>query len=228
MQVWVQLFAVLRERAGSDRIQLKLSEGATVATALEQLRRGDGPLARALVETDVVMAVNREYAPDEMPLSEGDELALVPPVSGGSDLVMTRVTGDELSLDALVRLVEVPEAGAIVTFQGVTRAVERLEYEAYVPMAEERIERICAEIADRHEIERIAAEHRVGAVELGRPSVIVAVSAGHRPEAFAAAREAIDRIKAEVPIWKREIDGERATWVEGAVPKPIRERTGER
>ena len=111
-----------------------------------------------------------------------------------------------------------PAAGAIVTFQGVTREVELLEYEAYAEMAEERIAAILRDCAERHGLRAVAAEHRVGAVPLGEPSVIVAVSAAHRGEAFAGAREAIDRIKAEAPIWKKEIAGGGEHWVEGAVP----------
>ncbi len=109
-------------------------------------------------------------------------------------------------------------AGAIVTFSGVTREVERLDYEAYAEMAEAKIGEILGECRDRHGRSAIAAEHRVGSVPLGEPSVIVAASAAHRPEAFAAAREAIDRIKAEAPIWKREIEGGEARWVEGTTP----------
>ena len=111
-----------------------------------------------------------------------------------------------------------PGAGAIVTFQGTTREVERLEYEAYAEMAGERIETILRECVGRHGLEAAAAEHRVGVVPLGEPSVIVAVSAAHRDAAFAGAREAIDRIKAEAPIWKKEVEGGEARWVEGEEP----------
>jgi molybdopterin synthase catalytic subunit len=104
----------------------------------------------------------------------------------------------------------------VVAFQGTTRDVDRLEYEAYAEMAERRIAAILRDCVDRHGLEAAAAEHRVGAVPLGEPSVIVAVSARHRAEAFAGAREAIDRIKAEAPIWKREVDGGDARWVEGS------------
>ena len=111
-----------------------------------------------------------------------------------------------------------PRAGAVVTFQGVTRDVERLEYEAYAEMAEPRIEAILREAIERHGLCAAAAEHRVGTVPLSEPSVLVAVSAPHRGEAFAAAREVIDRIKAEAPIWKKEIEGGEERWVEGTAP----------
>jgi molybdopterin synthase catalytic subunit len=126
-----------------------------------------------------------------------------------------RVTGEALSVEALARRVGRPAAGAIVTFQGTTRDVDTLEYEAYREMAEERIAAIVTEAIDRHGLEAAAAEHRIGPVPLGEASVAVAVSAAHRAEAFAGAREIIDRIKAEAPIWKKEIDGTDERWVEG-------------
>jgi len=129
-----------------------------------------------------------------------------------------RVHADPLSADRLARLVATDGTGAIVTFQGTTRDVDRLDYEAYLPMAEERIAAILEDALAAHEIEGAAAEHRVGAVPLGEPSVVVAVAAAHREAAFAAAREAIDRIKAEAPIWKREVEGEHRRWGDGTAP----------
>jgi MoaE-MoaD fusion protein len=126
-----------------------------------------------------------------------------------------RVTEEPLSVDALARLVTRPAAGAVVTFQGTTRDVDRLEYEAYREMAEERITAIVAEAIERHGLEAAAAEHRVGSVPREEASVLVAVSAAHRAEAFAGAREIIDRIKADAPIWKKEIEGGEERWVEG-------------
>ncbi len=215
----VRLFAVLREQAGCESLQLELTDGATVADALESLAARGDRLAAALAAMPVVMAVNRSYASAEEPLSAGDELALIPPVSGGAaGPPHVRVHPGPLSADALTAAVSTPHSGAIVTFHGTTRDVERLEYEAYVPMATERIVAILEDAATRHEIEAAAAEHRVGAVPLGEASVIVAVAAAHRGPAFAAAREAIDRIKAEAPIWKREVEGDSAEWVAGAPP----------
>jgi cyclic pyranopterin phosphate synthase len=160
---------------------------------------------------------------EDEPLEPGDELAVIPPVSGGAGH-HARVTGEPLSIERLSATVGRPGAGAIVVFAGTTRDVDRLEYEAYREMAQERIAAILDDCAARHGLEAVAAEHRVGSVPLGEPSVVVAVSAAHRGEAFAAAREAIDRIKAEAPIWKREVEGagedERARWVEGALPEP--------
>jgi molybdenum cofactor biosynthesis protein MoaC/molybdopterin converting factor subunit 1 len=220
MRVEVRLFAMLRERAGRDRLELELPEGATVADALDAAGR-EGGLADVLAAMPVRVAVNREYAANDAPVSAGDELALIPPVSGGATASpAARVTEEPLSLVGLANSVGRPGAGAVVVFCGVTRAVERLDYEAYAEMATERIERILGEVAAEHGLEAAAAEHRIGSVPLGEPSVIVAVSAAHRGEAFAGARAAIDRIKAEAPIWKREVEGgdDGGTWVDGQPP----------
>jgi molybdopterin synthase catalytic subunit len=143
-------------------------------------------------------------------------------VSGGSDAaapsVHARVVSEPLSLDSLVARVRDPRAGAVVTFQGVTREVDRLDYEAYEEMAGPAIAAIVADAVERHGLCAAAAEHRVGEVPLSEPSVAVAVSAPHRGEAFAGAREIIDRVKAEAPIWKREVEGGEGRWVEGARP----------
>jgi MoaE-MoaD fusion protein len=206
MVVTIRLFAILRERAGAGEIELDLPEGARVRDALERLDDLAGGLS-------LVMAINRDYADADSELRSGDELALIPPVSGG-ETVPAVVTSSPLSLDALVARVRDPRAGAVVTFQGVTREVDHLDYEAYVEMADERIRAIVAEAIDRHGLCAAAAEHRIGTVPLSEPSVAVAASAPHRGEAFAGAREIIDRIKAEAPIWKRE-EGE---WVGGEAP----------
>ena len=203
MEVKVRLFAMLRERAGAGEIVLELPEGARVADALASL----GELADGL---PLVMAVNREYAGEDVVLSAGDELALIPPVSGGAG----RVVSGPLSADRLIERVRDPRAGAVVVFEGVTREVESLDYEAYTEMAEDKIAAILAEAIERHGLCAAECEHRVGTVPLSEPSVIVAASAPHRGEAFAGAREIIDRVKAESPIWKREPEG----WVEGTPP----------
>ena len=190
MKVTVRLFAVLRERAGRESVEIELTDGATVRDAIAAVAAADG--------VPVVMAVNREVAAEDMVLSPGDELALIPPVSGGA------IQADPLSVDALLERVRDPRAGAVVTFSGVTREVDFLDYEAYAEMAAEQIAVIVADAIERHGLCRAAADHRVGRVELGEPSVIVAASAPHRDAAFAGAREIIDEIKARVPIWKRE------------------------
>ena len=204
----MRLFAALRERAGADEIAVQLPEGAQVGDALAQL----DALIRGV---PVVMAVNREYAASDWALQAGDEVALIPPVSGGSiGALHVRVTDEPLVLDDLVERVRDPRAGAITAFLGVTRDVAELEYEAYVEMAQREIAEIVRRAIDRHGLCAAAAEHRIGIVPLSEPSVAIAVSAPHRDAAFAGAREVIDEIKARAPIWKKE-EGE---WVEGTRP----------
>jgi MoaE-MoaD fusion protein len=216
MVVRVRLFAQLRERAGASELELELPDGARVRDALAMVE----PLAAGL---PLVMAVNREYAGEDAPLAPGDELALIPPVSGGAGphVAAPHVALREapLSLDALVARVRDPRAGAVVTFSGVTRDVPSLEYEAYAEMALEQMRTIVVEAVERHGLCAAAAEHRVGTVPLSEASVIVAVSAPHRGEAFAGGREIIDRLKQLAPIWKREVDeAGGATWVDGTPP----------
>jgi len=216
--VSVRLFAMLREHAGCNSLELQLTPGATVADALLALSE-DERIGELLARLPVRMAVNRDYADAATALVAGDELALIPPVSGGADprpRVHVRISAARLSPDRLQRLVADPDAGALVTFQGVTRSVDRLDYEAYAEMAEQRMLQIASECLERYGLRRIAIEHRVGSVPRGEPSVIVAVAAAHRDEAFAAARAAIDRIKQEAPIWKREHHGPGSgRWVQG-------------
>jgi len=206
MRITVRLFAILRERAGVERLELELPSEVSVAEALELLG-GRPEIGDVLAAGGFATAVNLEYAPPGRLLSDGDELALIPPVSGGSPdapEVHARVSAEPLRRD-LAELVRRPGAGAIVTFEGTTRDVPYLLYEAYAEMAEPLMERILSECMARHGLQAIAAEHRVGSVALSEPAVVVAASAAHRDQAFAGAREAIDRIKAELPIWKREV-----------------------
>ncbi len=206
VRVQIRLFAALRERAGTDSLTLELADGACVGDAL-------GELGWITGDVRVALAVNREYASESTPLHADDELALIPPVSGGAVAAALHVaiSAEPLSADAITARVTDTRAGAVVTFQGVTREVPALEYEAYAEMAHAKIEQIAATAAGRHGLCAVAVEHRIGTVALSEPSVVIAVSAPHRAEAFAGAREIIDALKATVPIWKRE-EGE---WVAG-------------
>lgn len=204
MRVRIRLFASLRERAGASELTLELPDGARVGDALGELRWLTGDL-------HAVLAVNREYASESTPLHAEDELALIPPVSGGAATVHVAIRAEPLSAEAVSARVSDPRAGAVVTFQGVTREVPVLEYEAYAEMALAKLEEIAAAAAARHGLCAVAVEHRIGAVALSEPSVVIAASAPHRAEAFAGAREVIDTLKQQAPIWKRE-EGE---WVAG-------------
>src|SRR5829696_8883927 len=182
MTVRVRLFAVLRQRAGRESVEIEVDEGATVADALDVLAKEPG-LAGVLELMPVRMAVN-----------------------SGCAAIHVRVGADPISLEAVTRRVVDSAGGAIVTFQGLPRDVPKLDYEAYAEMAEERIAAILSDCVERHGLIAAAAEHRVGPVPTAEASVLVAVSAPHRAEAFAGAREAIDRIKSEAPIWKLETE----------------------
>jgi len=204
--VTVRLFAGLRERAGFSEKELDAARVADVWPALGLDR--DEP-------DGLLYAVNRRYAAREDPLADGDEVALIPPVSGGAFLV----TEEPLSLDAAVAEVADDEAGAIATFTGTVRRRSRgrevlhLDYEAYAEMAEDVMAEIAAGLAERHTISKVAIHHRVGRLEIGAASVVVAVSAPHRADALAACREAIDTLKERVPLWKKEVYEGGEEWI---------------
>ena len=215
MKVQVRLFARYREAAGRDSLDLELPDGGTVERAWEAVARQLPALEPYRPFT--LFALRNDYVDADRPLADGDELCLFPPVSGGAGPAV-RVTGEALDVAALSAAVRDPRAGAVVVFEGVTREVPELEYEAYAEMAAERIARIATEEAGRHGLCAVAVEHRTGTVPLGEPSVIVAASAPHRGEAFAGARALIDRVKAEAPIWKVELTAEGARRVDGVLP----------
>ena len=200
VRVAVKLFAALREQAGARERALELADDASVDDVWPALGLGDEP-------TGLVYAVNRAYVERGTPLADGDEVALIPPVSGGA----FRLSDEPLSLERVAAEVASDDAGAIATFVGTTRAhargrdVVRLEYEAYEGMAEAEMERIAGELRERHDVIDVAIHHRVGPVEIGETSVVIAVSAPHRAAAFDACREAIDTLKQTVPLWKKEL-----------------------
>ena len=206
MTVRVRLFAALRERAGwSER---ELDGVARVADVWPALGLGEEPQG-------LLYAVNRAYAAREQELVDGDEVAVIPPVSGGA----FRLVDAPLSLDAVVDEVRSDEAGAIATFTGTTRVhsrgrtVTHLEYEAYQGMAEDVMARIAEELERRYELCGVAIHHRVGRVGIGETSVVIAVSAPHRQDALAACKDAIDSLKKTVPLWKKEVYEGGEEWV---------------
>ena len=215
MNVRVRFFAAYREWVGTREETVEVAAGMTVA-ALWQRYVAQYP---QMASVPPVFAVNHAYAPGHRPLADGDEVAFIPPVSGGAGPFI--VTEQEIDVAALRRAVAHPGAGAVVTFHGVVRdnsrgrAVRYLEYEAYKEMAERTLAQIAQEIAARWGLEHVAIAHRVGHLEIGETSVVIAVAAPHRQEAFAACAYAIDRIKQIAPIWKKEFTADGAVWVEG-------------
>jgi molybdopterin synthase catalytic subunit len=199
VRVVVKLFAGIRERAGAGERELELADGATLADVWPALELGDQP-------SGLLWARNREYAPADAALADGDEVAVIPPVSGGD----FRLSAEPLSLEAAVAEVARDEAGAIATFVGTTRSNSRgrdvieLEYEAYAGMAEATMAGLAASLEERYDLSAVAIHHRIGRVAVGEQSVVVAVSAPHRQDALAACAEAIDTLKRTVPLWKKE------------------------
>jgi molybdopterin synthase catalytic subunit len=206
VSVHVKLFAGLRERAGWSEREVDLVD--RVADVWPALDLGDEP-------EGLLYAVNKEYAERERPLADGDEVALIPPVSGGA----FRLTEDPLSLDAVVDEVRSHSAGAIATFTGTTRVQSRgrtvlhLDYEAYEEMAEQVMAKIAADLKRRYDLSEIAIHHRTGRVEIGEASVVIAISAPHRQEALAACKDAIDTLKEQVPLWKKEVYEDGEEWI---------------
>jgi molybdopterin synthase catalytic subunit len=208
VQVRIRLFAGLRERAGTGARELELADGSRVADVWPALGLGEAP-------PGLLYAVNKRYAEADAALAPGDEVALIPPVSGGD----FRLTEEPLSLDVVVGEVARDDAGAVATFLGTVRNHSRgrdvlyLEYEAYEGMAEQTMADLARELAGRHDLLAVAMHHRVGRVEIGEPSVAIAVSAAHRAAALAACREAIDTLKQTVPLWKKEVYEGGEEWV---------------
>ena len=206
MRVTVRLFAGLRERAGRSR--LELDDVTRVEEVWPALGLGDEP-------PGLLYAVNREYVERGHALDDGDEVALIPPVSGGS----FQLVDGPLDIAAVLSEVEDPEAGAVASFVGTVRRrsrdrdVQYLEYEAFEEMAEPMLVRLGDELTAKHGLTRVAIHHRVGRVEIGEASVVIAVSAAHRAAALEACREAIDTLKGTIPLWKKEVYADGEEWI---------------
>jgi MoaE-MoaD fusion protein len=218
MRIEVLYFAILRERSKLERETVELPAGATVGDARAAIGARHPNIA-ALIPR-VQAAVNRSWTPDDHTLADGDELALLPPVAGGAFPGAIRMTAEAVDLAAAVDAVGGTDPGAVVTFAGVVRRrghhlddVVRLEYEAYIEMAEAVLGDIAQEIERAWPGTRVAIHHRVGGLAVGETAVAIAVSAPHRGPAFEACRAAIDRIKERAPIWKKEIGESGEAWV---------------
>ena len=206
MRVTVRLFAGLRERAGHARLELE--DVARVEDVWPRLDLGDEP-------PGLLYAVNRAYVEREQALADGDEVAVIPPVSGGT----FRLVEEPLDVAAVLREVEDPEAGAVASFVGTVRRgsrgrdVEHLEYEAYEEMAEPMLTELGEDLTQRHGLCAVAVHHRLGRVEIGEASVVIAVSAPHRAAALDACREAIETLKTTIPLWKKEVYAGGEEWI---------------
>src|SRR4051812_14809259 len=201
MRIAVRLFAGLREQAGAREKAIELPEGSTVGDVWPQLGLGDEP-------PGIMVALNRSYVDRTTRLADGDEVAMIPPVSGGAPFLLSE---EPLSVDAAVAEVRSLDAGAIATFVGTTRAhsrgreVIRLEYEAFEEMAVSEMERLADGLRARYELVGVSIHHRTGVVKPGETSVVIAISSAHRTDALAACKDAIDTLKETVPLWKKEI-----------------------
>jgi molybdopterin synthase catalytic subunit len=215
VKIHVLYFAVFRERLGRDEEDIEIADGATVATAIDVLGAAHADIAKLRGRFRV--AVNHDFAEENQVLRDGDEVALIPPVAGGSRHVV--LSDQPLSLDRCITAVSGPGMGGIVTFTGMVRlhsrgtTIDHLEYEAYAPMAIKVMTHLCDEIEAEVAGAKLAVEHRIGNLAIGEIAVVIAAAAPHRAEAFTACRAMIDRLKDRVPIWKKEIGTGGEEWV---------------
>jgi MoaE-MoaD fusion protein len=225
MRVRVLFFGVLKEIVGCSEETVDVATGSTLGSVFD--------LYSSLHETlrdkrpSILFARNREFATPDIALTENDEIAFLPPVSGGSGHVFA-LTRERIDSQHLAGTLQRPEDGAVVVFEGVVRnntkgrATEYLEYDCYEEMAVAQMTRIGHEIAGQFEIGRIGIVHRLGRMHIGEASVVVVATAPHRRPAFEAALEGINRLKKEVPIWKKEFFADGAVWVEGEWDETLR------
>ncbi|HWP84532.1 MAG TPA: molybdenum cofactor biosynthesis protein MoaE [Terriglobia bacterium] len=229
MRIRVLFFGVLREIIGRSDEGIEVAAGSDIGSLFEEYVRRYPALQRH--GNALLFSRNREFARRDQRLEEGDEVAFLPPVSGGAPGaavresapvgLVCRLTREPIPTQALVRELQQREDGAVVVFEGVVRNHSQgrqtlfLDYEAYEPMALEKMRQICQELARSFPIDRIGIIHRLGRLEIGDASVVIVVTAEHRKAAFDACREAIDRLKRTVPIWKKEFFADGAVWVEG-------------
>lgn len=246
MEVEIRLFASLKERAGKERVAVSLEQPATVA-AMTEILADHFPGLAPLLPTALI-AVNQEFAFPDTPVGPGDEIAIFPPVSGGSGAASAEplpyptyfaLSEEELDPRAITARLAEPEVGAIVFFQGVVRgktareglpeSTLHLEYEAYSAMAQAKMAQIAQEIWERWpHVRGVAIVQRIGKLEVGQTTTFVACAAGHRDQdVFVAARYGIDRLKEIVPVWKKEVGADKSVWVEGDYRPTPSDRAGD-
>ncbi len=223
MRVRLLLFAALREAVGKKEHLLEVPSQLSLA---DVVRRAEDELPEiARYRGRLLVSLNQERVPMDARVADGDEVAFLPPMSGGSTRAEDRgerawLQAGALSMEGLLEEVRGDDAGGVVTFTGTVRdhsrgqAIDHLEYEAYEPMAEKEMRRIAAQVVERWPEARIAIAHRVGRLAIGDAAVMIAAAAPHRAEAFEACRFAIDTLKRTVPIWKKEFAEDGTTWVE--------------
>ncbi len=227
MRVRVLFFGKLKDIVGRGQEAAELRQGARLEELFEQYGKQFPELAK--FKSSVVASINQEFAGWESPLAEGDEVAFLPPVSGGShggqggperiEIVRERIRTEEV-----VAALKAPADGAVAVFEGIARNHSKgkrtlfLEYEAYEPMALAKMRELAGAMRSKYAVDRVAIVHRLGRIEIGETSVLIGVSAGHRAAAFEACRYGIDTLKRTVPIWKKEYFEDGAVWAEGEVP----------
>jgi len=219
MQVKVLFFGQLKDVVGAAEERVELPERARVADLVSRYRQRFPRWEE--FQPSIAVAVNQEYADSAAPLSGGDEVAFLPPVSGGEHRDCVELTQDSIPGQQVLAAVKAPGDGAVAVFDGIVRdhSGDRktlyLDYEAYEPMALAKMRRIAADIHGRFQVDAVAILHRLGRLQIGDTSVFIAVSAPHRAAAFDACRYAIETLKRTVPIWKKEYFADGAVWVEG-------------
>jgi len=228
MQVRILLFATLKDLAGRNRLSLTLPLKNATVTNVRQALIAEYPTMKANVDA-AIAAVNEEYAFPQDAVHDGDEVAFFPPVSGGSGEFpeIFRLAPEPLSTDDLIAAITIPATGAVCVFSGMVRGetnregdshqTQNLEYEAYEPMALLKMRQVAAEIREQWPlVQGIAIVQRVGKLEIGQNTILIACSSGHRDQGcFEAARYGIDRLKEIVPVWKKEVRPDGQSWVEG-------------
>ncbi len=236
MNVKILLFATLKEIAGENRLIITLPGDQTTIAAIKEALAGRFPRMADNLNA-AIAAVNEEYAFPETPVSDGDEVAFFPPVSGGSDAnhpTITRLAADPIDHDALIQSVTTPGTGAVVVFSGMVRGETRqssgdtlqtqhLEYEAYESMAVSKMQQVADEIREQWPlVQGVAIVQRIGKLDVGQNTILIACSSGHRGDGcFESARYGIDRLKEIVPVWKKEVGKDGESWVEGGyMPTP--------
>ena len=233
MRVRVLFFGVLKEVAGRSEEEIETSPQTTIASLFDSYRQRFATLDAR--RSSILFARNREFATPDTILSDGDEVAFLPPVSGGSasatQAPLVSITRDVIDVRALADQIRAGCDGAVITFEGVVRdntkgrQTTHLEYESYEPLAIAQMERVAAEITRQFSVTRIGVIHRLGTLQIGEASVVIVVGSPHRRAAFQAALETIDRLKREVPIWKKEFFSDGEVWVEGEWDEALRSQS---